>query len=191
MYLERIPVDSIDTTSEETMNQFVYDMYQKKDDLMTYHNEKKKFPGEYEVIQPRLRVLINWFFWFIIITGGQVMFLYHNICNRNYVALMIYSSVLLICLAALGRMLKSTQASKGSSYGTSKQQKLKNGSNRQPPVDSSQTNGKTNTDAGDSNDLMSNTKLDNSMDQNDNNQKKDDWDFFYKISMQYKTGILS
>jgi hypothetical protein len=112
VYIERIPIDKVDTSSEETINKFLLDLYQTKDELMEYHKQNAKFPGTMKQYRRRLTPLFNWMFWFVTVVGALVWLMSQGIVWLATVLLILFSGVILFL-----RIVGTTKAKKGSNYG--------------------------------------------------------------------------
>jgi lysophosphatidic acid acyltransferase/lysophosphatidylinositol acyltransferase len=112
VYIERIPIDKVDTSSEETINKFLLDLYQTKDELMEYHKQNAKFPGTMKQYRRRLTPLFNWMFWFVTVVGALVWLMSQGVVWLATVLLILFSGVILFL-----RIVGTTKAKKGSNYG--------------------------------------------------------------------------
>ncbi|RWS27348.1 1-acyl-sn-glycerol-3-phosphate acyltransferase delta-like protein, partial [Leptotrombidium deliense] len=116
-YFERIPLNTIPTDSEESIAQFLYDLYQKKDQLTDYFNENGKFPGKVVVKERRKAPLLNGIFSFGLIMSIFCYVLYSLYLSKSYTILVIVLSVYFAALFSVVFLIRSTKAKKGSSYG--------------------------------------------------------------------------
>lgn len=120
VYMERIAIDSIDSSSDEKLSLFLNDLYREKDTLMDYHKANGKFPGvQFTQVSPRLAPVLNLAAWAVVIHSTILWTLVRALLMGNTVVA--YSiigtlAVLSICLLLL---LRSTRSKHGSSYGVS------------------------------------------------------------------------
>lgn len=83
VFMERIPFKDIPTDSEEEINQFLIDLYLRKDKLMDHYLENGKFPGKQYIFNRRRTPFINWLLWFIPISFFAVTSLWCLVTSGN------------------------------------------------------------------------------------------------------------
>lgn len=96
VYIERIPLDTIDTSSDKAIEKFLFELYQKKDGLMDYYEKHGKFPGRMTQPKRRLAPLINWIFWFMAITSFIVWVMSHGMASSATVLAVLATGTLFL-----------------------------------------------------------------------------------------------
>lgn len=120
VYLERIAIDSIDSSSDEKLNDFLYNLYREKDRLMDYHKENGKFPGiEVDMSRPKISPGLNLIAWAILIHSTILYTLLRAIVLGNTILAASIIGFLFILSICLFLLLRSTRSKHGSSYGVS------------------------------------------------------------------------
>lgn len=118
IYLERIAIESIDSSSDEKLSQFLNDLYRSKDKLMDYHRENNKFPGIlHENNEPRLIPALNLYIWAIVIHSTILYTLIKALIYGNTVLASSIIATLVILSICLLLLIRSTRSKHGSSYG--------------------------------------------------------------------------
>lgn len=125
LYLERTPIDQVPTSSVEELNEYLFNLYQKKDVLTEEFLQNKTFKTKYTIeTKPRLVPLLNMVFWLIVVLGLYISTFYLLIAYKFYTLLTTIIVIFaLIGITALGLLVRSTKAVRGSAYGTGKQDK--------------------------------------------------------------------
>ncbi|KAI1292495.1 1-acyl-sn-glycerol-3-phosphate acyltransferase delta [Halotydeus destructor] len=114
VYIERIPIEKIDLTSEETINEYLRSLYSEKDALMEYHIKHARFPGQCRLPERRLVPLINTVFWTSLVTLGLVWVMSQGTAYLSTVGI-----VFLTGIVAFFFLVRTTRAKRGSAYGAS------------------------------------------------------------------------
>lgn len=119
VYIERIPLESIDSSSDEKLNEFLLQIFREKDKLMDYHKENDKFPGiQVNWPEPKLEPGLNLVFWAILINSTVIYALIDAIImGKTMLAASIAFSLLLIGLIVF-LILQSTLTKHASNYGS-------------------------------------------------------------------------
>ncbi|GIY79157.1 1-acyl-sn-glycerol-3-phosphate acyltransferase delta [Caerostris darwini] len=120
VFLERIPMSEVPTDTDEALNKWLHDLYQKKDKLMDDYFKTEKFPGKCVPLKRSYRSLINSVFWAIVIGIPWIYSIYLVLTTGNFILTTVVSSIFILQFTAMFYMVKQTKASKGSSYGTTK-----------------------------------------------------------------------
>lgn len=117
IYLRKIPLSEVPTHSDEHISKFLYDLYQKKDQLMEFHDINGKFPGIVAEYPRRLAPLINWMTWFVIIMVSLIYILWYVLMSGNWYLIIPTTSLLAFGLISVYIMIGSTKIKKESKYG--------------------------------------------------------------------------
>lgn len=125
MFVERIPIDSIPMGSEQEIDDFLFNLYKRKDELSEYYRENKTFSSVAQFTpKPRWAPLVNLVGWTSLTVFTQLLFIYTLYHWQMYSFLL---TIICLCLIAAGGMLyfilESGNTQKGSSYGMSKSKK--------------------------------------------------------------------
>ncbi|XP_054161426.1 1-acyl-sn-glycerol-3-phosphate acyltransferase delta-like [Oppia nitens] len=131
-YLRKVPISQVPTDSEDDISNFLYDFYQKKDNLMDYHKENDKFPGILVDKPRRIVPLINWMSWFAVVMISLTYILFNVFTSGNLYLIITTTVIFAIALGSVYVMIGSTKIQKGSKYGN----KVKSGDDNHKDVDS-------------------------------------------------------
>jgi lysophosphatidic acid acyltransferase/lysophosphatidylinositol acyltransferase len=125
LFVERIPIESIPTDSEQAIDDFLFALYKRKDELSEHFRTKGTFPSVEKVTpKARLAPLINLVSWTLVSIVAQLFFVYLLFKWQLYSCLITGTVIGLIGgTVMLIMMLRSTRTQKGSSYGISKSSK--------------------------------------------------------------------
>lgn len=124
LYVRFIRLGSIPSDTEEEMNNYLYEMFKEKEELVEYFEKNDKFPGIKTVYEPRKTSLYNWWAWLglggVCIPYGIIKFLIHGSILSNSIAALIF----LFGGFAVYAMVSSTKIQKtGSKYGEDSKKK--------------------------------------------------------------------
>lgn len=127
LYLGRIAMDKVPTSSEEELNQFLFQLYEEKDKLVEEFQANKTFKSKYTIeTKPRAAPLFNMIFWLVTMNALFCWTIYVLIAYKFYTLLttivVIFS---LIAITALAMLVRSTKAVRGSAYGSAAAQDKK------------------------------------------------------------------
>lgn len=122
VYLERIPIDSIETgpDPEESLNKYLTDLYHQKDELMDYHLKHHEFPGIKKEPKPRITPLINLAVWSSAVYSWLIYLIVSSFIRGNTWTLITVLTLLVGASLSFLMLLRSTRAKRGSSYGSKK-----------------------------------------------------------------------
>jgi len=132
LYLRRIPITDVPTDTEEDINTFLYDLYQKKDHLMEYHQKNGKFPGILVEKSRRIAPLINWMSWFVFVMISLSYILLNVFASGNLYLIISTTLIFAFALGSVYMMIGSTKIKKGSKYGTQTDNRNKSDSQLNP-----------------------------------------------------------
>lgn len=125
MFVERIPIEQVPTESEQAIDQFLFDLYKRKDELSEQFHANGTFPSIAKVTpKPRLAPLLNLVAWTSFSIAFQIFFVYLLLKWQFYSCLITGTVICLIGgTVMLFLMLRSSKTQKGSSYGMNSQSK--------------------------------------------------------------------
>lgn len=125
LYLQRIAMDKVPTSSDEELNKFLFGLYEEKDRLVEEFQQTHTFDTKYTYeTEPRLVPLLNMLFWLTAVSVAFFGTIYILVAYKFYTLLT--SIVVIFALAsitALVLLVRSTKAVRGSAYGTAADKK--------------------------------------------------------------------
>lgn len=119
LYVRFVSVGDIPSDTEEEMNNYLYDLYKEKDELVEYYEKNNEFPGIKVVVPPRRATLYNWLAWLLFGCIVIPYYLASIFLYGSWLTIGIISSIILFGMFSIYMMVSSTKIQKtGSKYGT-------------------------------------------------------------------------
>ncbi|XP_054154348.1 1-acyl-sn-glycerol-3-phosphate acyltransferase gamma-like [Oppia nitens] len=118
VYLKRIPIADVPTDSDQQTADYLYKLYQEKDDAMDYYFQHKQFPGQKQLHKPSLIPLIVLWTNFVVF-GLSLAYILFTVFTSGSVGTIIIASLLIITVfVGIYFAIRSARIAKASTYGT-------------------------------------------------------------------------
>lgn len=125
LYVEKLDIQSVPTSTEEEVTNYLYNVYKSKDELFEHFLKNDRFPGIEKDLQRRVPTLLNWAAWMTVIYVGFfyhfTSVIYHGLTKGFTTGSLIYVSsmslLVLTIIFSVRIVINSTKVSKSSSYG--------------------------------------------------------------------------
>ncbi|KAI1292493.1 1-acyl-sn-glycerol-3-phosphate acyltransferase delta [Halotydeus destructor] len=105
VYVERIPIENIDVSSESAISDYLMAIFKKKDDLMDYHLEHARFPGQCRLPERRWLPFMNW-----VLCFSSVILILIWLIRRDILDMLTILEVIVTTALALFFLIRATRA---------------------------------------------------------------------------------
>ncbi|XP_076372485.1 1-acyl-sn-glycerol-3-phosphate acyltransferase gamma-like isoform X2 [Tachypleus tridentatus] len=131
MYVERIQLDDVPTSSEEDSANWLYSLYQRKDELTDQYMKTGTFPGRKIDPKPRITTLVNWVMWSVVVVSMLIYIIWKIYVSGNTSIVMIANTLIIFACSVMYWMIGQTKIKKSSSYGKGHTYSSRTGKNQE------------------------------------------------------------
>lgn len=117
VYVKKLSLDNIDPSDENSLSNYLYNVYKDKDELMEYFRKHGVFPGIEKPYKRRLATLLNWITWLVLTYTSLFYGLFKVFSSGNTILMVCVATFILAAVAGVVTLINSTKVSKSSSYG--------------------------------------------------------------------------
>lgn len=125
IYVDRLSIDEISVESEDETSNYLFKVYEQKDELFEYFKKHGRFPGIVKPYKPRIQSLLNWVSWMVVSYSSILYMYYRCLASGSPIGIILLSTLTFSAIVSIRMLVNSTKVSKSSSYGTSVDNKKK------------------------------------------------------------------